>query len=229
MDKEKLQELVNTSSSLGEILQKQGKSISGASIKLLRQELEIYGISYHFLNEKEVKRKLDLSEILVKDKVYKSSDLRRRLVEEGIKEDKCERCGISEWQGEKLTLQLHHINGDHNDNRLENLQILCPNCHSLTDNFVNKRKDVKVCPDCGCKIDRRSEYCRKCSPKHKNSSTHKVPLDNRPSKEELLEMLKTMSFVDIGKKYGVCDNSIRKWCKNYGLPSTKKELREMMQ
>lgn len=60
------------------------------------------------------------------------------LVNTGYKEYKCECCGISEWNGKKLTLQLHHKNGKHDDNSLDNLQILCPNCHTQTENFGSK-------------------------------------------------------------------------------------------
>ena len=61
----------------------------------------------------------------------KSHVLKLKLIRDGIKEEKCEICGISSWQGEKLPLELHHKDGDHYNNNLENLQILCPNCHSI--------------------------------------------------------------------------------------------------
>ena len=67
-------------------------------------------------------------------KAYTSSKLRKRLIDEGDKENKCEGCGLSEWMGKILTLELHHIDGNHINNKLENLSILCPNCHSLTPN-----------------------------------------------------------------------------------------------
>ena len=61
--------------------------------------------------------------------------LKRRLVGAGLKANRCEECGIKEWRGRPLSLALHHRNGVRDDNRLENLAILCPNCHSQTDNF----------------------------------------------------------------------------------------------
>ncbi len=61
--------------------------------------------------------------------------LKSRLLGEGLKEDRCEICGISEWRGKPLNMELHHVNGDGSDNRLENLQLLCGNCHSQTDNW----------------------------------------------------------------------------------------------
>ena len=63
-----------------------------------------------------------------------------RLLAEGLKEPQCERCGLTEWQGQDLSLELHHVNGDGRDNRLENLMLLCPNCHSQTDSWGGRNK-----------------------------------------------------------------------------------------
>lgn len=60
---------------------------------------------------------------------------KKRLIDDGIKEDRCENCGITHWRGRKLSQQLHHKNGDGTDHRIENLELLCPNCHSLTDTY----------------------------------------------------------------------------------------------
>ncbi len=69
---------------------------------------------------------------LVQNSTMKSHSLRLRLIQAGIKESKCESCNLSEWMGETIPLELDHINSDHWDCRIENLQILCPNCHALT-------------------------------------------------------------------------------------------------
>ena len=227
-EKEELEQLVKTSNSFSDILRKQNKSISGTAIKILKDKLDSYGISYLFLNEISIfKKQIPLNEILVENRSYKSSNLKKRLIKEGLKEDKCEICGCSnEWNGKLLTLQLDHVNGNHSDNRLENLRIICPNCHSQTETFSNKRaKKHNYCVDCGCEISLKSTRCNTCASKYKNS--FKVKPEDRPSKEELFELIKNNPFTKIGEMYGVKDNTIRKWCKNYELPSTKKELREL--
>jgi hypothetical protein len=66
--------------------------------------------------------------------------LKRRLIAAGLKDGRCEICHLTEWLDQPLSLDLHHVNGDKNDNRLENLQILCPNCHRQTDTFGGKNK-----------------------------------------------------------------------------------------
>lgn len=79
--------------------------------------------------------KTPIAELFVAGRVRSRGHLKGRLLREGLKESRCEGCGISEWQGEPLSMQLHHKNGDGLDNRLENLEFLCANCHSLTDTY----------------------------------------------------------------------------------------------
>ena len=226
-EKEQLEQLVKESSSLAEILRKQGKNPSGAAYKILKEKLDTYNISYHFISQRNGNYgKLSLDERLKENRPYNSSKLRKRLIDEKLKENKCELCGqLPFHNGKELVLQLDHINGDHNDNRLENLRILCPNCHSQTETYSSKVrvKNIKTCPDCGAIIKNTSTYCVKCAPFHKRSLK-----DIKPSKEKLLELIKENSFLKVGEIIGTTENTIRKWCREYNLPGTKSELKEYL-
>jgi DNA-binding transcriptional ArsR family regulator len=91
-------------------------------------------------------RRYDWAEVyLVKGRRVNRMHLKGRLMAAGLKENRCERCGIEEWLGEPLAMALHHVNGEGTDNRLENLMMLCPNCHSQTENFSGRgRKRVEA-------------------------------------------------------------------------------------
>jgi 5-methylcytosine-specific restriction endonuclease McrA len=76
-----------------------------------------------------------IGELLVVGRKTSRHHLKRRLLKEGLKENRCEQCGIATWRGKPLSVQFHHVNGDGQDNRLENIIFLCPNCHSQTDTY----------------------------------------------------------------------------------------------
>lgn len=229
MKLEKLKELVKTSYSINEVLVKAQLNVSSKTYNRLKEILDKNNIDYsHFdSNMNKGKEKKELSEILQKNTSYSSQRLKKRLIKEGLKEDKCEICGCSNiWNGQPLTLQLDHINGDHYDNRLENLRILCPNCHTQTETFSkNNAKELKhyYCRDCGKEITKGATYCKNCVGKHKKDNK------NWPSKEILLEeILSGKPFTKIGAEYNASDNALRKHCRKIGLPSTKKEIKEYM-
>jgi 5-methylcytosine-specific restriction endonuclease McrA len=80
-----------------------------------------------------------IDEYFSENSCHSTSNTRQRLLNNKLKEYKCEKCGLTKWNNSEITLQLHHINGNCYDNRLENLQLLCPNCHSQTENYCGKK------------------------------------------------------------------------------------------
>lgn len=90
-----------------------------------------------------------LTKLLLRDSPCKNNTLlKKRLIAQGLLQNNCLHCGIkAEWQGKSLTLEIDHINGDNRDNRLINLRILCPNCHSQTDTFRRPKKSKRIKPE----------------------------------------------------------------------------------
>ncbi len=87
---------------------------------------------------------IPIEELLVKGRRTNRSHLKSRLISAGLKENRCEECGITSWLGSPLSMQLHHVNGDGADNRLENIQLLCANCHSQTDTYGGRNGHTRA-------------------------------------------------------------------------------------
>lgn len=102
---------------------------------LLKLGIEYAGQQNKKGQQKGPKKYLDSSYYTGKDaRRIKSSLLREKLIRDGIKKDCCERCGVKYWNGKNLPLELHHKDGNHYNNELDNLEILCPNCHAVAGN-----------------------------------------------------------------------------------------------
>lgn len=145
--KEQFEEAVAKSVSFAGVCRELGVRAVGGNYKTIKTKLAEFGISTdHFTGQGwNVGLKFrpntpkDLSLILVENSPYRSTNsLKKRLLKEGVKEQKCECCGLTEWLGKPLQLELHHVNGNNIDNRIENLQILCPNCHAQTEHYRGK-------------------------------------------------------------------------------------------
>ena len=228
---EDFKKAVEESFSIAQALTKLGLSPRGGNYRVFKKFEKLYGIdTSHFTGQGHLKGKTHkfnttpLSEILVKDYEYNSNKLRKRLIIEGLKNHRCECCELSEWLGEPIPLELDHIDGNHYNNMLENLKILCPNCHAKTPTYRGKNKKNKNSQTIKNKIQIiRTKKIHKCSSCEVELKTNcKTGLCNscysksqrkveRPSKEQLLQEVKESSYLAVGKKYGVSDNSIRKW------------------
>jgi 5-methylcytosine-specific restriction endonuclease McrA len=94
------------------------------------------------VTKKDNGNKIPLKEILEgKHPYYQTNKLRKRLISEGYKTGECEICHITEWNGQPITIELDHIDGNRNNHSLENLKMLCPNCHSQTPTFRGKKRE----------------------------------------------------------------------------------------
>lgn len=131
---------VAESKGLAEVMRKLGMHVGSSSYRWLHDRIADLGVdTSHFVgpgwrkgSTTSVVPPRPLEEILVAGRPFNNSNLRRRLLREGLKDHRCEICGNTHWNGRRISLELDHINGDRSDNRLENLRLISPNCHAQT-------------------------------------------------------------------------------------------------
>lgn len=154
--KEKLEPIVLKSRAISEVLRNLGLRQTGGNHYFISNKIKLFELNTsHFLGQSWNRGKKPINKFTKEEFVkyvlinngsgWKSHDIKLKLFEFNIKERKCEKCGQNEmWCNEKLSLHLDHINGNRDDNRLKNLRILCPNCHSQTPTFSAKKKILSV-------------------------------------------------------------------------------------
>ena len=143
---EEFKKIVQEANSYSDCLRALGLGTKGgSSTDILKRRIKELNCSIEHFNSynksKKPQQKYLLDEILIENSTYTNiSCLKKRLINEQRLEYKCARCGITDWLGQTLSLQLDHINGINNDHRIENLRFLCPNCHSQTNTYAGKNK-----------------------------------------------------------------------------------------
>ena len=227
---EELGAIVSDCLSYRELISKCGyKSWNGNTISTIKRRLADSRISTdHFQARGCIGITRTAENVFCKDSTAAQQVVRRWYTKLECSPYECSVCGLSDWQGKRLVLQLDHINGDNHDNRLENLRWLCPNCHSQTNTFCGKQKKKNHWTSNGITDVEQSNYCVDCGRKISKSATRCIMCDKlfqrrvtRPSKSELEEFLIKCNgnFREASRHYGVTDNAVRKWCKQMNLPS----------
>jgi 5-methylcytosine-specific restriction endonuclease McrA len=242
--REFLEQLVPSATSIFDVLRKAGSVPSAGMCSYIGSKIRGYGIDMtHFSGAAAASRsngkqsKIDYRKVLSNNRLghkEESSRLRRAMIESGV-EYVCSICALPpQWFGQDLTLEIDHISGDNLDNRRENLRFLCPNCHAQTPTHDSKNVKLryrampkpcagrsatkprgawsqKPCSTCGT-MTGNDEFCSKsCA-----GRTAKRRHVERPTLEQLQVDLAVLPYTQVGEKYGVSDNAVRKWLKAYG-------------
>lgn len=146
LDEDEFRQLIKASVGYSDALRKLGLSTRGGStLDVLKRRINELRIdTSHFSKGACISKQITiypLNTILVKHSKYANmSALKRRLIKEKLLIYRCDICGLSSWQDKPIALQIDHINGDNSDNRINNLRLLCPNCHSQTNTYAGKNK-----------------------------------------------------------------------------------------
>lgn len=236
--KTQIENMLKESISFLQFLKKIGASSNGSgAYKSIKNQLNKLNIEIPIFNLYVYKenKKLKDDDIFIENSIAVSrTNIKRRIIKNNLLKYECSECkNNGMWNDKNLSLQLEHKNGINNDYRIENLEFLCPNCHSQTETYAgkkNKKTEIKIknktrkiiinteidkkiieikgksiC-ECGGKKNRSSKRCKNCSDLSQRKHL-------RPNIDILIDEVNNIGYSAVGRKYGVSDNTIKKWIK----------------
>lgn len=227
--KEELQNFINESTTYGQVLKHFGLENKGGNHNTLKRRIKEEGLDVSSIVKFKFKggwnkgikgfnlRRMSLEDamktIFITNSTSYQAAAKKYVKMYNLMEYKCSECGLTnEWNGKPITLELDHTDGNSHNNILTNLKWLCPNCHSQTPTFRGRNRKIRYyCVDCKKEILKESTRCKSCAAKQQPKKVE------RPAKEKLEELIKILPMTHIGKMYGVSGNSIKSWCKSYGI------------
>jgi hypothetical protein len=241
--KELLEPIVKQAKSYSECLRILGLSTNGNHPRRIKYFIKKYELNTNHFVKSEFKiggksYKKTPEQILVYTPSLHiripAQKLKRALLESNIKYQ-CTKCDNNgQWLQNDLPLHINHINGNWRDNRVENLEFICPNCHAQF-HYLNKdsskkhrlRIDQKCnkCLHCKKYIWRGCKLCTTCNNRINGKLRRKT---NWPTKDELTDLIKQYNLQEIAKQYNVTRAAIVKWCKHYQLPYKTKDIKRIL-
>jgi hypothetical protein len=237
-------EAIRASRSWAEALRRLGYCPGGSNPAVLKRRAREWAISVDHFDPYAAargprKERIPLKQILVRGSPYHRAGLKRRLYEEGLKHRICELCGQGEiWQERRISLILDHINGVRDDNRLENLRIICPNCAASLNTHCSRNRtdsplrEPRKCRRCGEEFFASTNRQRYCSPHcgrrwdRRGRALVVGRKVDRPPEDQLLREIEELGYLGVGRRYGVSDNAVRKWVKAYARERAVAEGRD---
>lgn len=179
---DQLKDAVASSQNYFQVCQRLGLSRRSRIVTVRVRQLGLSTAHFSSQTTRVERRQLAISldDIFQNKRSLSSSQVKKRLLKEGLLTYRCYECGLKDWRGQALTLELDHIDGNNQNNILTNLRLLCPNCHAQTSTYCGRGARTRMtetriyrCRGCETKISVGASHCRMCAPKR--SSEHAWP------------------------------------------------------